>query len=52
MNSETLIAAIKELLDDWRRKSEVADRYESPRGFILRDCIDDLKGILPPEEEE
>jgi hypothetical protein len=52
MSQSTLIAAIKELLEQWEESKSKAYSNGDYRavGFIEK-AIDDLKGILPPEEE-
>jgi hypothetical protein len=35
----------------WESLAEEYRRHENNELFRLEECIDDLKGILPPEEE-
>lgn len=51
MSESTLIVAIKEKLEEWEGILAFYRLHEDPRYFELDERIDDLKGILPPEDE-
>lgn len=50
MSRDTLIDAIKDLLIEWQELREALSQINEYEADQLQDCIDDLKGILPPEE--
>lgn len=51
MSDSLLVEQIKELLKEWEKKADNLRKDENMRAFDFEECIDDLKGILPPEEE-
>jgi hypothetical protein len=50
MSRDTLIDAIKELIDQWHAKADQLRKDENPRAFDFEECADELNSILPPEE--
>lgn len=51
MSTETLIEQLREIVENWEIRAEAYRGDATPTFFELAECIDDLKGILPPEEE-
>jgi hypothetical protein len=52
MSQANLIEQIKELLKQWEAKADQLHKDKNLRALDFEECIDDLKGILPPEGEE
>jgi len=50
MSRDTLISAIRDLISEWEEIRDSEDGSVVLHSDILQGCIDDLKGILPPEE--
>lgn len=51
MSRDTLIQSIKNLINEWQNHVNNTAEVDDAEAQIWLDAIDDLKGILPPEDE-